>query len=113
MTESLIYIGIFLFFYFQVFMLLTYVSPNAAARRAGTKLPERLPSVAVIVPCFNEETTIGGTVESLRALDYPKHLLEIILVNDGSTDKTREVMDRYVGMQGITVIHKEMSCLYL
>jgi cellulose synthase/poly-beta-1,6-N-acetylglucosamine synthase-like glycosyltransferase len=51
--------------------------------------------------------TIKGTVDSLLALDYPADSLEIVLVNDGSTDNTAAVMDTYVGQPQITVIHKE------
>lgn len=52
--------------------------------------PDLLPGVAVIVPAFNEETTIRRTVESLLALHYPE--LEIIVVNDGSTDRTLSLL---------------------
>ncbi len=107
MIDAVLYVSIFLFFYFQVFVLLTYVSPGAAKRRAGSPLPDPLPTAAIIVPCFNEETTIKGTVESLLNLDYPHHLLEIILVNDGSTDGTRAVMDSYADNPRIKIIHKE------
>lgn len=65
------------------------------------------PKVAIIVPCWNEESTVDGTVQSLLALDYPKEKLQIVLVNDGSTDNTKTVMDSYMGNQQITVIHKE------
>jgi hyaluronan synthase len=46
------------------------------------------PTVSVIVPAFNEEEGIIGTIESCVSVDYPKALLEIIVVNDGSTDGT-------------------------
>ncbi|HEV3364792.1 MAG TPA: glycosyltransferase family 2 protein, partial [Acidimicrobiia bacterium] len=48
------------------------------------------PSVSVIIPAFNEEDGIIGTIESCLAVDYPEHLLEVIVVNDGSTDRTWE-----------------------
>ena len=48
------------------------------------------PSVSVIVPAFNEEEGIIGTIESCLAVDYPAELLEVIVVNDGSTDRTWE-----------------------
>jgi len=51
-----------------------------------------LPKVSIIVPAFNEENTIGETIESLRLVDYPKELFEIVVINDGSTDKTAEVV---------------------
>ena len=45
----------------------------------------------MLVPCFNEEQTLAQTVESLLALDYPKDKLEIIIVDDGSLDRTRAI----------------------
>lgn len=104
--EVLAYPFLFLGLYFEVFMLLTFLSLPAKERRRRAA-DGRTPAVAIIVPCWNEEGTIGGTVESLLALDYPKDKLEIILVNDGSTDNTKEVMDAYRDNPQITVIHKE------
>ena len=102
----LTYPFIFIAVFFEVFLLVTFLSEPARERRARPR-SERTPKVAVIVPCWNEENTVGGTVESLLALDYPKDKLQIILVNDGSTDNTQAVMDSYVGHPQITVIHKE------
>lgn len=48
------------------------------------------PSVSVIIPAFNEEDGIIGTIASCLDVDYPKDLLEVIVVNDGSTDDTWE-----------------------
>ena len=104
--EILAYPFIFLGLYFEVFMLLTFLSAPAKERRLRPA-SEATPKVAIIVPCWNEETTIGGTVKSLLALDYPKDRLQIVLVNDGSTDNTRAVMDEYRNHPQITVVHKE------
>lgn len=104
--EILAYPFLFLGLYFEVFMLLTFLSGSAKERRtrpAATNTPR----VAIIVPCWNEQNTIDGTVRSLLALDYPSDKLQIILVNDGSTDNTKEVMDSYTDNPQITVIHKE------
>lgn len=105
--EILAYPFVFLGLYFEVFMLLTFLSGPARERRlrlAATHAPK----VAIIVPCWNEESTIGGTVLSLLALDYPEDKLQLILVNDGSKDATREVMDSYKEQYPqIVVIHKE------
>lgn len=49
--------------------------------------------VSVIVPCYNRADIVGETIESVLAQSY--QLLEIIIVDDGSTDDTREVVTRY------------------
>ncbi len=54
--------------------------------------PERWPRVSVLVPANNEAQTLTGAVQSLLEIDYPE--LEIILIDDRSTDRTGEVMDR-------------------
>ena len=46
------------------------------------------PTVSVVIPAFNEEEGIVGTIESCLAVDYPADRLEVIVVNDGSTDGT-------------------------
>jgi glycosyltransferase involved in cell wall biosynthesis len=40
------------------------------------------------VPAFNEERGVAGTIASCLSVDYPRELLEVIVVNDGSTDAT-------------------------
>jgi len=48
------------------------------------------PSVSIIIPAFNEEEGIAGTIASCLNVWYPRELLEVIVVNDGSTDRTWE-----------------------
>ena len=50
------------------------------------------PTISVIVPAFNEEDGITGTIASIVDCDYPAHLVEIVVVNDGSTDDTWQRM---------------------
>jgi hyaluronan synthase len=52
------------------------------------------PSVAVVVPAFNEEEAIERSVEAILAVDYPPSKLEVVVVNDGSTDGTPAALDR-------------------
>ena len=60
-------------------------------------LPDELPSVSVVVCARNEEKNIGRCLSSLSALDYPRDRLEIIVVDDESEDRTREIMNEYAG----------------
>jgi hyaluronan synthase len=46
------------------------------------------PTVAVVMPAFNEEDAVAESVRSLLVVDYPPDKLEVVVVNDGSTDGT-------------------------
>jgi hyaluronan synthase len=48
------------------------------------------PTIAVVMPAFNEEDAVATSIRSLLAVDYPAQKLEIVVVNDGSTDNTSE-----------------------
>jgi cellulose synthase/poly-beta-1,6-N-acetylglucosamine synthase-like glycosyltransferase len=87
------------------FLLTLWENPK---RLRNPRLPEDLPSVTVAVPAYNEEKTIAKTVESLLALDYPKRLLKIMVIDDGSTDRTYEVAMRFE-KRGVTVLTKKNS----
>jgi poly-beta-1,6-N-acetyl-D-glucosamine synthase len=58
---------------------------------------EFFPFVSIIVPVYNEEKVVADSVKSLLDLNYSNY--EIIIVNDGSTDKTMEVAEQLVGYQ--------------
>ena len=105
--EMFVYPFLFTTLYFESFLLVTFLSKPARESRLGTSRSTDTPRVAIIVPCWNEETTVAETVESLLALEYPKERLSIILVNDGSTDGTRSVFDRFALHPQITAVHKE------
>jgi hypothetical protein len=53
------------------------------ARDAGLE-----PHVAIVMPAFNEEEAIAASIRSLLVLDYPQDKLEVVVVNDGSSDRT-------------------------
>jgi len=57
--------------------------PYRSPRDAGLE-----PRVAIVMPAFNEEGVIACSLRSLLALDYPADKLELVAVNDGSTDET-------------------------
>ncbi|GAA1631645.1 bifunctional polysaccharide deacetylase/glycosyltransferase family 2 protein [Georgenia ruanii] len=59
-------------------------------RRRGPRAEGPLPFVSVVLPVFNEEPVVAKTLAALRASDYPA--FEVIVVNDGSTDNTLQVL---------------------
>jgi glycosyltransferase involved in cell wall biosynthesis len=53
------------------------------------------PFVSIILPCFNSEEFIGGSLDSIVANDYPKHYLEVLCVDGMSNDSTRTIVADY------------------
>jgi hyaluronan synthase len=58
------------------------------------------PTVAIVMPSFNEADAIAASLRALLELDYPRSKLELIAVNDGSTDATLENMQRVASESG-------------
>jgi glycosyltransferase involved in cell wall biosynthesis len=60
--------------------------------------------VSVIVPVFNEHATVAAVIDRLLTIDFPTDR-EIIVVNDGSSDGTREVLGRLEGTPRLRIVH--------
>lgn len=60
---------------------------------------DEYPMISILVPAHNEAKVIGRTVESLLLLNYPKSKMELIVINDNSSDNSKEILenikDRY------------------
>lgn len=63
-------------------------------------------SVCVLVPAYNEEGYVGECIESLLAIEYPTELLDIVVIDDGSTDNTYQEAANYES-DGIRILQKE------
>ena len=57
-------------------------------------MSDKIAKVSVIIPAYNEETGIQNTLENLVAGNYHEKFA-IIVVDDGSTDRTKEVCEKY------------------
>jgi cellulose synthase/poly-beta-1,6-N-acetylglucosamine synthase-like glycosyltransferase len=89
-------------------LLITYFENRFDIKTPVNTTPVGIyPSVSIIVPCWNEESTINRTVNSLLALDYPKDKLKIMIVDDGSTDSTWAVIQKFQNHSQIEVYKKE------
>ncbi len=99
------YMLLFISLYFEIFLLVTFF--EGETERKESKDPVRYPSVTIVVPCFNEEKTVAGTLLSLLRLDYPKDKLTIMVVDDGSTDGTQKALAQFAKRPQIQVHRKE------
>jgi cellulose synthase/poly-beta-1,6-N-acetylglucosamine synthase-like glycosyltransferase len=87
-------------------LVVQVIAARRHARRAGAAASRRLRSfglVSVVVPAYNESANIASTVWSLIGNDYPA--IEVIVVDDGSTDGTADVVRR-LGLPEVRVIRQ-------
>jgi poly-beta-1,6-N-acetyl-D-glucosamine synthase len=73
------------------------VREELKSKRNASKRPY-VPTVSVVVPAHNEGKIILKTLESLHASNYPKNKMEIIIVDDGSTDNTADIVRKFITM---------------
>ena len=91
-AKFIIWILYFVGLYFSLYWLVVLIfRPHPFPKK---KIKE-WPGVSIIMPMWNEQDNIGPTLESLNKLDYPKDKLNLIVVDDGSTDNSYEVAKSY------------------
>lgn len=109
---SFLYTFLFVVLYFQVFLILTLVEHRQNLDITGNETLARKPSVTIIVPIFNEEKTVVKTVLSLLDLNYPKDKLFVMVVDDGSKDKSWEVVQQFKDNPQVLLHKKENGGKY-
>ncbi|MBF0531695.1 MAG: glycosyltransferase family 2 protein [Candidatus Omnitrophica bacterium] len=63
--------------------------------------------ISVIIPAYNEENTVEAVLEEIKTVKSAENLnLEIIVVNDGSTDQTAAILQKYTAESFIKIIHQ-------
>jgi len=78
-------------FVLTVFGYLNYVK-SLSRKLAVDGMAFDYPSCTILIPAHNEEKVIGATIESMLKLEYPADRLSILVINDGSTDATRDII---------------------
>lgn len=88
---------IYLFFIF-VSLYLSFILLILFARNYkylfNDKNAKNLLSISVLIPAYNEEKGLEGTVRAVSKMNYPRKLLEVIIINDGSTDNTLKIAQK-------------------
>src|SRR5258705_11408984 len=63
------------------------------------------PTISILAPAFNEESTIEGSLRALLALQYPN--LEVIVISDGSKDQTVQVLIERFDLVAVKTIYEQ------
>lgn len=87
---KLLFLGFYTYF---GYFLLVIIFGKILNRKVIKKNIE--PNVTLMIAAYNEEQGIAKKIENSLALDYPSNKLKIIVVSDGSTDKTDEIVRSY------------------
>ena len=87
-STVLIWFSYLLSLYLLTFWLLTLLDKGI---RDNPKELKEIRSVTIAIPSYNEEKNIRSTIQSALDLDYQHDQLEIIVINDGSIDRTEAV----------------------
>ncbi len=77
--------------FYTVEIIIFLFALNKKERKHQTQLKE-LPKVSVVVAARNEEENIKRCIKSILEIDYPEDKIEIIVADDGSTDRTPEIV---------------------
>jgi poly-beta-1,6-N-acetyl-D-glucosamine synthase len=70
---------------------------------------EDLPNVTILIPACNEEETINARIENISQFDYPHEKIEVLILNDYSTDNTCEIAQKSFktfGLNGTVISHE-------
>jgi len=89
--------------YLSMIWLVVYLSNRKNLFRVP--VAKKIPSVTFLVPAFNEEKNIENCLNHLLNLDYPKNKMKIIVINDGSTDRTVEIVKKF---KGVILLNKKI-----
>ncbi len=107
-TNVIVHILLFIALYFEVFLLISFFEGRFGRKNVKAPAPFfKLPSVTILVPCYNEERSVVSTVNSILRLEYPRNKLRIFVIDDGSTDSTWNVLRRFKSNSRVKLFKKE------
>lgn len=92
MIQAVFFASVALIGYAYVgYLAVLWVLTRVLRMPTGYELTSELPKVSLIISVYNEETVLSDKLINSLLLDYPRELLELIVVSDGSTDGTEEI----------------------
>lgn len=95
--KVIFWLSIFCIYYSFIGYPLSLILINKLVKKKGFDIDTSLrPFVSIIVPAHNEEKIIEKKLNNLINLNYPKELMEIIIASDNSTDKTNEIVEKFI-----------------
>jgi len=97
-----LFVGSILYTYFGYPI---FISLLARLKPQKIKYRKTTPSVTLLIAAYNEQDVIEKKILNTQALDYPKNLLQILIVADGSNDSTPEIIKKY-SQSGVDLLYE-------
>jgi cellulose synthase/poly-beta-1,6-N-acetylglucosamine synthase-like glycosyltransferase len=91
-------------FIFSIFGYINFIK-SMKEKQEVDKLSFDFPSCTILIPAHNEEVVIGSTIEAMLNLQYPKDKLKIMVINDGSNDRTKEIIESFTARDNRVVLY--------
>ena len=88
--------SIVFFILFAIFMFVFSVFFISLFKKKPKYNNDFTPEVSIIIPVYNEEKNIAKCLDAVVGNDYPHNKIEVIVVDDGSTDNTIEIVRKYI-----------------
>ena len=112
LLQIAVWMAFFIGIYIATFWLLTFLEFFEKQRNETKKFPK----VTIAIPAYNEEKGIIDTINSVFDIDYPKEFMELIIVNDGSTDNTKKIVSDIISKSkilDIKLINQKSNLRYI
>ena len=106
LIAGIFYLSIFILFYIYAgYPFLVFII--SMIRSKPVKKDRSLPHVTILIAAYNEENVIEATVKNKLKLNYPADKLEIIVISDGSDDRTDQIVQALIPSLQITETGRE------
>lgn len=72
-------------------------------------MDETRPDVSIVVPVYNEDQMIEAVLRMILGVDFGDYSREVVVVNDGSSDRTKEVLKKFHDARNLRIIHRNVN----
>lgn len=72
-------------------------------------MDERPPDVSIVVPVYNEDQIIEAALRMILGVDFGDHSREVVVVDDGSSDKTKDVLEKFQTAENLRIIYRKIN----
>ena len=104
-STLLFYFSIFMVFYIYIGYPLCILALSTLLKK-GVNKNQYLPTITILIAAYNEEKSIDATIQNKLDLQYPKEIMEIIIISDASTDNTDNIVRQYTD-RGVRLLRQD------